>query len=307
MKQKQKRKMTLKQKSGFYGYMFIFPWIIGFLLFFVTPIVLSMRFSFNKITPTKASYDMEFMGLQNFIQAFTGDVQFPKLLYDSMFKLFTNVPVILVFSFFVAILFKKNFLGRNIFKGIFFLPIIMSSGLFVLLQTNFGNLVQASNLEATIGNVANNLTFLQSINLSKYLLELGMPDAWISFITGPINTIYTVITNSGIQIFIFLAGLNAIPPSLYEASHIEGASAWETFWEITFPMMVPMILVNVIYSIVDSFTALTNGVMNYTYELAFVKYNFGLSSAMNWVYFLILAAVMGITGLFISRRAFYYT
>lgn len=113
-------------------------------------------------------------------------------------------------------------------------------------------------------------------------------------------------TNSGIQIFIFLAGLNSISPTLYEAAQIESATAWESFWKITFPMILPMILVNAVYSIIDSFTSINNKVMTYVYDMAFTNREFGLSSAMCWLYFLCLGILVGLVALVISRRIHYY-
>ena len=305
MKNKNRGK-TLKKRRIINGYLFITPWMIGFLLFFLTPIILSITFCFNNVTIGETGYELQFAGWQNFIVALTEDAQYPELLWNAAVDLFADVPIIVVFSFFVALLLKQKFKGTAIVKAVFFLPIIMSSGLFVDLQSNFGQ-ATTSTIESTMQASSGMLSVFSSDSLTGYLLEMGLQEQWIEYLTGPINQIYSIITNSGIQIFIFLAGLNSISPALYEASDIEGATGWEAFWKITFPMMTPMILVNVVYSIVDSFTATTNGVMEYAYDLAFGSFNFGLSSAMSWVYFLILAVVMGIVAFLISRKTFYYT
>lgn len=305
MKSKNKG-MTLKKRRMVNGYLFILPWMVGFLFFFLTPIVLSVTFCFNKVTVGEAGYTLNFLGIQNFMTALTKDGKYPELLLNSIVNLVSNVPIIVVFSFFVALLLKQKFRGTAIVKAIFFLPIIMSSGLFVDLQSNFGQ-VTTSTVDAAMEASTGMLSVFSSSNLTGYLTEIGLPAQWIEYLTGPINQIYSIITNSGIQIFIFLAGLNSISPALYEASNIEGATGWEAFWKITFPMMTPMILVNVVYSIVDSFTATTNGVMEYAYDLAFGSFDFGLSSSMSWIYFLILSVIMGIVAWIISRRTFYYT
>lgn len=245
------------------------------------------------------------MGIENFKTALTGDAKYPQYLAGSIGDLVYNVPVIIVFSFFVALLLKKKFPGSAAVKAVFFLPIILSSGLFLQLQTNFGQ-ATTSTLDAAIGS-AGNLTVLQSVNMEKYLLEMGLPDDLIGIITGPIDKIYEVISNSGIQIFIFLAGLNSISPSLYEAAYVEGGTGWEVFWKITFPMMTPLLLVNIIYSIVDTFTSVSNNVMSYVYTQAFTEMNFGLSNAMCWIYLGILAVFMGLVAGIMSKRIFYYT
>lgn len=300
------RGMSLKTRRAINGYVFIIPWLIGFLVFFLTPIILSITFSFNKVTTSSTGYQLNWVGLANYHKALLEDTAYPQHLLNSSVSLITDVPIIVVFSFFVALLLKQKFRGSGLVKAVFFLPVIMSSGLFVDLQSNFGQ-ATSSTLDAAMEASGGMLTVLSSDTVTKYLTEMGMPDSWLNYITGAIDSIYSIITNSGIQIFIFLAGLNSISPALYEASDIEGATGWEAFWKITFPMMTPMILVNVIYSIVDSFTSTGNRVMNYTYNLAFGSFDFGLSSAMSWIYFVILAVVMGVVAAVISRRTFYYT
>ena len=301
-----KRGMTLRRRRAVNGYVFILPWMIGFLMFFLTPIVLSLTFCFNKVSVGASSYSLSFVGFDNLYTALQVDPKYPELLLNAVQDLVVDVPIIVVFSFFVALLLKQKFRGSAIVKAVFFLPVIMSSGLFVDLQSNFGQ-TTASTVDVAMEASSGMLTVLSSDTIVKYLAEMGLSKEWIGYLTGPIDQIYSIITNSGIQIFIFLAGLNSISPALYEASTIEGATGWEAFWKITFPMMTPMILVNVVYSIVDSFTAATNGVMQYAYDLAFGSFDFGLSSAMSWVYFAILAVIMGAVAWLISRRTFYYT
>ena len=126
-------------------------------------------------------------------------------------------------------------------------------------------------------------------------------------LTGPVDKVFEIVTCSGIQIFIFLAAINAVPPSLYEAAYVEGANGWEKFWKITFPMVTPMILVNVVYSIVDTFMSENNRVMEYVYDLSFQYFNFGLSSAICWIYFAALAVILAVVFRVISKRTFYYT
>ena len=304
-KLKTKKPLSLQGRRQLYGYAFISPWIIGLLVIFAVPLVKSVIFAFSEVVMNPGGYKLEFLGLDNFKTALTGDAKYPQYLAGSIGDLIYNVPVIIIFSFFVALLLKKKFPGSAAVKAIFFLPIILSSGLFLQLQTNFGQ-ATTSTLDAAIGS-AGNLSALQSINMEKYLLEMGLSDDLIGIVTGPIDKIYEVISNSGIQIFIFLAGLNSISPSLYEAAYVEGGTGWEVFWKITFPMMTPLLLVNIIYSIVDTFTSVGNNVMSYVYTQAFTEMNFGLSNAMCWIYLGILAVFMGLVAGIMSKRIFYYT
>ena len=178
------------------------------------------------------------------------------------------------------------------------------SDLFFGLLNNFGT-VTSSTLDSVMNSASSGM--LESLNLAKYLTKLGLSTKIVDMLTGPVDKVYEIVTCSGIQIFIFLAGIYSVPPDLYEAAHVEGANAWEKFWMITFPMVMPMILVNVIYSIVDTFISESNLVMTYVYELSFKNFNFGLSSAICWIYFAVIAAILAIVFAVINKRTFYYT
>ncbi len=298
--------MALQKRRQLYGYAFISPWLLGLVFIFAVPLVQSVIFAFSDVHISgTGGYELSFVGLKNFKDALTYDEQYPQDLLSSIGDLVYNVPVIIVFSFFVSVLLKQKFPGSVWVKGIFFLPIILSSGLFLQMQSNFGQST-TSTLDAAISS-GGNLSILQSVNMEQYLIEMGVPDNFIAIIIGPINRIYEIISNSGIQIFIFLAGLNSISPSLYEASYVEGGTGWEVFWKITFPMMTPLLLVNIIYSIIDTFTSVGNTVMQYVYSMAFTEMNFGMSNAMCWIYLLVLAVFMGIVAGIMSKRIFYYT
>lgn len=301
--------LSLAAKDRLRGYAFLAPWLIGLVMIFLVPLVQSIIYAFSRLdfqVSTGSSYALTFVGWDNFKQALLRDKDYPQYLVQALGDLLYNVPVILVFSFFVALLLKKRTRGTAVVKAIYFLPVILSSGIFLGLQNNFGQ-DSASALEQTMQSASSSISVLKSMNLEKYLVEMNIPQEYITLLTGPIDRLYSLILSSGVQIFIFLAALNSISPSLYEAAEVEGATGWENFWYITFPMTMPMLLVNLIFTIIDSFTSVNNVVMEYVYDTAFVDLNFGLSSAMGWFYCLILFALMGIAVGIISRRVFYYT
>ncbi|HBQ63575.1 MAG TPA: sugar ABC transporter permease [Clostridiales bacterium] len=300
---RRKFRMTLERRNAVYGILFILPWLIGFLLFFLKPVIQSIQFSFNELEVTSKGFILNAKGLSNYIKAFTEDATFPQELVKSLNKMAGDVPIILIFSFFAALLLKQNFRGNTIVKTVFFLPVIMASGVFLRMQSQMGQATQ--DITATMSEATSTITLLQAFNLQKFLPELGMPQKYITLIVTPINRIFQTISLSGIQIFIFLAGLHSISPSLFEACIIEGASGWETFWKITFPMISPLILVNAIYTVIDSFTAYNNTTLNYIYTEAFGKFHFGYSSAMAWIYFLIIAVILGVVGFIASKLIFY--
>jgi len=301
---KSKSKLKLTTKKAIVGYIFILPWLIGFLLFFLNPILTTISFSFREIRVSAFGYDAKFVGLENFRFAFAEDPDFPRFLTSSMTELLADVPVLMIFSLFAALLLYQKFKGVGMVKTIFFLTVILSSGIFLKVQaeTMYVNTMQ---MNAAMREGAGQVTILQSINLQRYLLEAGISPQIISYITTPIDRIFQVIMKSGIQVFIFLAGLNAISPSIYEASYIEGATGWETFWKITFPMISPLILVNIVYTVIDSFMSYTNRTLFYINLVGLTRLNLGYASAMAWIYFLIVGIVLIIVVGLISKRIFY--
>ena len=298
-----KRGFSLTKRRATWAYAFLTPWLIGVVCVFFVPLFLSISFSFSKVT-VDSGYSLEFVGFKNYYDALFTDEKFLQYFATTIGDLLYEVPIILVYSFIVAVLLKEKFPGVTVFKFIFFLPVILSSDLFFGLLNNFGT-VTDSTLDSVMNSASSGM--LESLNLSKYLTELGLSKKIVDILTGPVDKVYEIVTCSGIQIFIFLAGIYSVPPDLYEAAHVEGANAWEKFWMITFPMVMPMILVNVIYSIVDTFISESNLVMEYVYELSFKNFNFGLSSAICWIYFTVIAVILAIVFAVINKRTFYYT
>lgn len=295
----------LKRRRGVFGLVFMIPWILGFSIFFLYPFIKSVFLSFQKVTFLPGGgFSTNFVGIENYISALTKDERFIPHMASSLLDLLVNVPVCLVFSFFVAILLRQKFRGNSVVKAIFFLPVILGTGVFLSVQTATSG-VSGMALESAMDEGVRSISILQSINIVKILNDIGIPSSLTSYITGPVDRIYSVISLSGVQIFIFLAGLNNIPPSVYEAAYIEGASGWVAFWKITFPMVSPVIVVNVVYSLIDNFTISTNKTMGYIFDMAFLEFNYGLSSAMAWIYCLLLTIMVGISMLMISKKVVY--
>ena len=299
-----RRAFSLSRRRAASAYGFLLPWLIGGACVFVAPLVLSISFSLSTVTVDSNGYSLIFTGLENYRLALFSDEKFLQYFATTMGDLLYEVPIILVYSFLVAVLLKEKFPGVTLFKFVFFLPVILSSDLFFGLLNNFGT-VTSSTLDSVMNSASSGM--LESLNLAKYLTKLGLSTKIVDMLTGPVDKVYEIVTCSGIQIFIFLAGIYSVPPDLYEAAHVEGANAWEKFWMITVPMVMPMILVNVIYSIVDTFISESNLVMTYVYELSFKNFNFGLSSAICWIYFAVIAAILAIVFAVINKRTFYYT
>ena len=304
MKKTDKSGSLLRRRDSF-GLVFLTPWLIGFLMFFLYPFLRAVLLSLQKVTfLSDGGFSTAFIGVDNYLVALTKDEKFLPLAAGSILDLFINVPVCLIFSFFVAVLLRQKFRGNSLVKAIFFLPVILGTGVFLSVQTDT-SAVSGMALDSAMQEGIGSMHLLHCMNLVNILQDIGIPASVTEYITGPVDRIYNVISLSGVQIFIFLAGLNVISPSVYEAAYIEGASGWVAFWKITFPMVSPVIVVNVVYSLIDNFTMSTNETMTYIFDTAFSNFDYGLSSAMAWLYCLVLAIIVGIAMLVISKRVVY--
>lgn len=293
--------MSLHRKRSMLGFVFIAPWLIGFLFLYLTPLVQSLMFSFTKLVIQPVGYSLEPIGFENFRNALLVDANFNRVLTSAISQMVISVPMILFFSLFSATLLNQKFRGRTLARAIFFLPVILASNAI------------ASAEQAGLINLIGSGTYLDemSAELSSYnvtsivymLLDVGIPLSFVDYIVSAILGIYDIITSSGVQILIFLAALQAVPSSMYEVAKMEGATSYECFWKITFPMVSPLILTNIIYTIIDSFTS--SPVTTLIYSVAFETQNFGLSAAMSWIYTIIVALILVIVGFVLSKRIHY--
>lgn len=294
--------LSLRTRRDLKGYLFILPWLFGLVFFFLIPIVQNFSFSFFRID---AQMNKTFIGWDNYVSAFMKDAEFPVYLTSSLKTLVTDVPLISIFSFLIAAVLHQRFKSSGFFKVIFFMTVILSSGVFLQLQDRVAGL----NSQQLAGTLQDNVTvsgMLNNIRIEKYLMEIGIPSGFVEMLIGPMQQVFSIINRSGIQIFIFLAGLNGISPALYEASYIEGATAWENFWKVTFPLVTPLILVNIIYTIIDSFTSFSNQTMAYVYKRSFISLDKGFASAISWIYFAMIVVILITVGILISKKVFYY-
>ena len=300
-KKKKRRGLNLNRKRAMMGYLFVLPFIIGLITFFLVPLIQSFIFSINKLEVVEGGYNLLPVGLSNYNRALRVHATYARDLVESVLYMLTNVPLIIIFSFFAANLLNQKFKGRSLARAIFFLPVILTSG--VMLVIDSGDLLQSSlGMTQTDGQEG----AFRAVELARLLLRSRLSPTFIDYIISAVDRIYEIVSASGVQILVFLAGLQSISPSLFEASNIEGATGWENFWKITFPMVSPLILVNTVYSIIDSLTNSSNVVMGMIRDTAFASNDFGLSSAMAWLYFLAILAIVGIVVKLVSKVVFYY-
>jgi ABC-type sugar transport system permease subunit len=296
---RERKVITMQQRRARTGYLFILPFIIGFVLFMVKPMIQSLMMSFNnvKIIPGQG-FQLTWMGIDNYRNAFSVDPYFNQYLLNEIGRMGINTIATLVLSFVIAVILNQNFKGRTLARAIFFLPVILSSGVLpgIEKQNEFYNMM---------AGVAESVEGAAGVSISAQLQQLlsvsGVASGVFDVIFQMIDAIYDIVMASGIQIIVFLTGLQAISPSLYEAADVEGCTAWESFWKITFPMVSPLLLVNCIYTIVDFFMKNDNRVMERISTVMYSDFNFGVSSAMSWIYFGVALVFILISSFIISR------
>lgn len=303
--------------------LFLLPVMFGFCLFFLYPLLRSFYMSFGTVEILKtggvAIHFGEFFIKNgpggsidwanpvhdpaakniffNYIQAFTaGSVDFPVGLATTAWNTIVDTAVITIFSLLVAVMLNGNFKGRGIVRAIFFLPVVLNSeavNLALEASSNLTDLVGKSGTDA-----------LRSLfDMNAFFTNLGIPVKLVTFLSGITSTIYDTISYSGIQILIFLAAIQSVPRHLYEAAKIEGATAYESFWKITLPMVTPMMVPIIVFTIVDSFL---RSDINTIIDLQYNQSNYGMHAAMSWSYVVVSVALIGITVGILSKWVFYY-
>jgi len=299
-----KLSLTLEGKNAVTGYLFLLPFLIGFLAFMFLPILESLRMVFSsvKIDTVNRGFSMEFTGIENIRRVVAVDPDFNRFLVEEIGRMLLIVPAIIIFSLFVALILNQEFKARGFVRAIFFLPVILSSGIMIGLETNNSLLNNMAEIIKDSNLMKSSVTKV----LEDILVAEGAVSDFMAYVFAIINQIYDIAMASGIQIIIFLSALQTIPPSMFEAAKIEGATAWECFWKITFPMVSSLILVNIVYSVVDYFIRTDNKVMEKINLTTIRMLNFGFGTAMAWVYFLAVISIIGAAMLIISKRVYYY-
>ena len=304
-------KIPYEKKKGLYGYGFVALWAIGTLWLFIIPVLTSLWYSLcdTKLLDKAGALEMgmtsagiytEWNGFGNYIKAFTIDTNYLPKLTESLGQIGPQAIVILIFSLFIAVILNQNFRGRTLARSIFFLPVLIATGPVIsiingdMTSQGISDASQFSTLFKT-DLVSELMEFLGLYNINQTVTEL------IETIT---SDVLNLVWNSGIQILIFLSALQNIPPSAKEAASMEGATAWEFFWKITFPYISPMILANLVYTVIDAFVSTDNVVMKYVLQQS-SQWEYGYSAALAWIYFAIVGACLGIICLIVNRFVFY--
>ena len=272
---------TLKKR---YGFLFTLPWLVGLVVFFVIPIIQSVIYSFSDLKVGSGGISVALKGLKHYNFLINADPAYINNLLAGVKNIFIQVPFILILSMVIGILLNNKFHGRVFFRSLYFLPVIITSG--VVLQVFLG----AAQGDATEVAVTEEVAF-GMIDFSTVLEGLNLPESILTFLSTALDNIFMLIWQSGIQIVLIIAGLQTIPDLLYEAAFVEGATKWEQFWFITLPMMIRTMLLVVIFTVVETVTTNTNPVMRQGYNY-FYNIEYGTGSAALWFYFVIVGVIL---------------
>lgn len=293
------KRMGYTRRKQLSGLLFVLPWLIGCVYFLIIPLVKSLYFSFGKVKVVLGGLEWTNIRLDNYMRLFLQDEEALPNLVTAIGDMAFQLPIIVVFSLMVAVVLNRDFRGRTAVRVIFFLPVIIASS--VALGLLESDSVSQMYLSGAMGGMA-----VQSTQLTNLLLNMGMNANLVNTISGITNDIFSLAWKSGIQILLFLAGLQTIPPQTYEAAKIEGATGWEMFWTITVPQLKPITLLIIIYTILDSFTDYSNPYIILLLD-TIRNINIGYASALSWVYFVVIGIVLLLVAVLMREKKVDYT
>ena len=282
--------LTYRGRRSLEAYTLLLPWIIGVAAFVLYPLGHSMYLSMQTTLVGDRGWVYFWVGADNYLEALVRDPRVIPMLTRTFQRVIMEVPITLVFSLGAALLINQKVPGRGVFRTIFFVPVVLLAG---------------TVLRELFWQGAGTLPILRNFDVPS-LMAPYLDPAVISRIMDVLGRIVLVLWRSGVQILIFLAGLQGISSSLYEAAEVDGATVWESFWHVTLPMITPMILLNALYSTVDSFTDPLNEMLNYINEVSISGTpRPGYGAALGWIYFAVIFIVLVLV-IRSSRRWVYY-
>lgn len=282
------RELGHRTREALHGYAFVMIWIVGFIVFTLLPLLQTFRFSFNDVTVSATGINLQFSEWQNYTRALFTDPTFVQLLIEYAIETLVSVPIILIFSLIIALFLNLKFRFKGIFRTIFFLPVVITSGPVIQeLVSQGATSVPGLAISDTV------TTFIA--DLPRYLRN---PVEYL------LTSFILILWFSGVQILIYLSSLQHIDQSIYEAAAIDGASAWESFWKITLPALSTTTVIIAVYTIITLSHFSENKVIKYIYGQTYaVEGGIGYASAMSFLYFLVLIVLLAVIFLVLNYRA----
>ena len=283
------------RKKQMYGRMFILPWEIGFVLFFLQPLVQSLVFVFSKVTVDfdAGVFVTEWNGIENIKYFLYKDTQYVDYLVESLTSFVLNIPLIVSLSLIVGVLLNQKFKGRVMFRSIFFLPVIIATGVVMTYLTG----------DATAESMRGGTGAGNGIDITGILMSMNLTSNITTKVIGFVNQIFDLFWDCGVQIVLFISGLQSIPEQLYEVCRVEGANKWEEFWYVTFPMLSGTTLLVIVFTAIEIFTDSGNSVMTYGFN-AMKQNMWWQGPTILWIYFALVGAILGLAVLLIQKKIF---
>lgn len=284
------KKRSIDRRNSRNGFLFVLPWLIGFILFFFTPMLQSVLFSFSDVSITTGGFDLKFVGLGNFKYALYESPEYMNNLLDSLSQFGYQIPIILIISLIIAVVLNPKFKGRTFFRSLYFIPVIVATGVVMNYLSGNSSLEEMRNAEGA-AQTAFSSGIIDFENIFK---QMGIPDSTAGLIFSYVNEIFDLVWQCGVHIVLFISGLQSIPEQLYEVSKVEGASKWEEFWYITIPSLGNTIVLVVIYAVIEFCISANNAVVSQAYTVLLNQQIYGKSSAMLWLYFCVVAVIVSV-------------
>ena len=297
------KRMDFSKKTALWGMIFMLPWLIGVIFFFLRPLVNTLWYSLCSMEMVNGKLTGTFIGLENYKWVLGVNANFNQYLVQVFLQMIQSVPFQIFIALFIAILLNGEYKGRGFFRAIFVIPIILATG---VASFDLGEVSMTAQASDSVMNMA----WLQDL-----VVNSGLPENLTSLLVTYVQNIFTVVTTCGVQVLLFLAGLQAISPSLYEVAKMEGCTQFETFCKITLPMVSPTILVCLVYSIAEAFATATVEQESTTIKFAdyiqSITFNgqstyYGYGAAMSFIFFATSLAAIGIICGIVSKGVFYY-
>ncbi|MFW6312091.1 MAG: carbohydrate ABC transporter permease [Nanoarchaeota archaeon] len=292
-----KLNLNFQQRNALMFYVFTSPFIIGFIFLFAIPVIQAIIFSINELSFSAEGFDLSYTALNNYQYSLFVDPNFIRILTEEFVEMVSRLPLIIIFSFFAAALLNSDFKGRTISRAIFFLPVILSAGVIAELD--------AGNEMADMIYAGTQQRMLTGAALEGFFQDILLPSRLIDYIISAADNVSVIVRSSGVQILIFLAALQSIPKSLYESAKVEGASEWENFWLITFPLVSPFIITNIVYTIIDILSSNDNDLVQFIRDISFSGGKYSVGTSMSIIYFALVFILLIIVVTTISRYVFY--
>ena len=294
---KSPKHLSLKAQHAKWAWVFLAPWLIGISVFFVWPMAQAVIYSFSRLTITANGFQLDWVALENYTHLFTRDTFFLPNLTEALGKVVPSVLMITAFSLFIAVILKENFIGRSTARTVFFIPVMIASGVIITI------LKEQVMMSVSTGDDTAAYLF-QAPDLVNTFAAFGLPDFVLTSITDIVNGFFDLTWKSGVQMLLLLSAINNIPQSFYEAAVLDGAGAWVKFWKITFPAITPSLLVVIIYTIIDSFLDYDNLVMEMIRDY-YQNNNYTYSATIGVIYFVCILAFVGLVSLVMRKLVVY--